>query len=525
MRNLDTCQKPAPCFSVTKFLRLGLLLFLMVCAANAAALHWQLNGVTFSDGGKVFGGFDFDAGTGVYSNINITTTPGSVLLQGSYYNSAAPYAGSTSSTSFNGVSTVPVFATSTLALALNFSSALTAAGGSVSIGGAAQESICTNSTCSAVTSQRPITAGTASAISTGAAKRWYVHDVVLSDGAQVFGSFIFDANTGTYSNISITTTGGKVASGAGYFFNIPASSSATSVSLVSASPIVSGTTTTLSMAFAAALSNAGGTVAITNEVEGTCTSVSCGASNPLRSTTVLGSVSTTQDTREVVILPQIADGGGFVTELIITNPTGAPLTCRITFWQDNGTFLPLSLNGANPSSSYVVLVPGHSTQFLSTPGLGASVTGWGLAENVEKLGVIATFRLKVSNLPESEATVEGIPATAGFAMAFDETPGYDTGFALANVSAFDTVIENLYFYDTNGNFIYSDSTRTLAPQQHESFLFSARYGGLLAGKRGTVRVYYGVQGTPANGTAGLTGLGLRVNPGGTFTSLPTFTID
>jgi hypothetical protein len=80
--------------------------FQWFCPANAASLHWQLNGVTFSDGGRAFGGFDYDAYAGVYSNINITT-PESVL-SGSYYNSAAPYANSTSSSFFNGVSTVPV---------------------------------------------------------------------------------------------------------------------------------------------------------------------------------------------------------------------------------------------------------------------------------------------------------------------------------------------------------------------------------------------------------------------------------
>jgi len=507
---------------MTKFLRAGLLLFLMVCAASAAPLHWQFNAVTFSDGGSVFGGFDYDAGTGEYSNINITTSPGSVL-QGSYYNSAAP--GLSTASTLIGVSTVPVFATTTMALTLTFSAALTGAGGTVSISATSQESFCANPACSSVTPQRPITGGTASAVSNAAAKRWYIHDAVLSDGAQVFGSFVFDATTGTYSSITVTTTAGKAAPSAGYTFNIPASSSNTSLTLVSDSPIVSGTTTTLGLTFPAPLTNAGGTVTILNAAEGTCSSVNCGSSTPLRSTAVNGTVSTSQQENETAILPQIADGGGFVTELIITNPTGAPLTCRLTFWQDNGALLPLALNGATPSSSYVVQVPGHSTQFLSTPGLGPSVTGWGLADNVQRLGVIATFRLKVSNLPESEATVEGIAATAGFAMAFDETPGYDTGFALANVSAFDTVIENLFFYDTNGNFIYSDSTRTLGPHQHESFLFSARYGAHLAGKRGTVRVYYGTQGTPAFGTTGLTGLGLRVNPGGTFTSLPTVTID
>jgi hypothetical protein len=522
MCNLDICRKASPCFGIMKFLHAGLLLFLMVSAASATSLHWQLNGVTFSDGGKVFGGFDYDASTGIYSNLNITTTPGSVL-PGSYYSSAAPYAGSTTSSFLNGVSTVPVFTTATYSLALSFSPALTAAGGTVSIAGLAQESICTNPACSTVTPQRPITAGMASAVSTSAPKRWFIHDVVLSDGAQVFGTFVFDATTGTYSDISVTSTSGTAGPAASYLFDIPASSSTTSVSLVSASPIVAGTTTTLLISFTSGLTNAGGTVAIASAVESTCTSVSCGASTVLRSTSVAGSVSNIAETGETAVLPQIADGGGFVTEFIVTNPTGAPVTCRLTFWQDSGSPLLLSLNGANPSSSYVVLVPGHGTQFLSTPGVGPSVTGWGLADHVEDLGVIAAYRLNVPNVPESEATVKGIPGTGGFAMAFDESPGYDTGFALANVSAFDTVIENLYFYDSTGAFIFSDSSRTLGPHQHESFLFSARYAAQLAGKRGTVRVYYGVQGTPANGAPGLTGLGLRINPGGTFTSLATVT--
>ena len=503
-----------------KFLQAGLLLFLMVCAASAATLHWQLNAVTFSDGGSVFGGFDYDAGTGEYTNINLTTTPGSVL-QGGYYYSAAT--GSTASTLI-GVSTVPIFAQTTMALTLSFSAALTASGGTVTItGSSASESFCANPTCSSVTSQRPITGGTASAISDAAAKRWYIHDAVLSDGARIFGSFIFDATTGTYSSISVTTTAGNAGPSAGYVFNIPGSSSNTALSLVSASPIVSGTTTSLVLTFPAPLTNAGGTITIAER----------GGRDMLKrklQRQYHAALHGRQwfrfdhpENGEDAILPQIADGGGFVTEFIVTNPTGASLTCRLRSGRITDALLPLSLNGANPSSSYVVVVPGHSTQFLSTPGVGPSVTGWGLAENVERLGVIATFRLKVSNLPESEATVEGIPATAGFAMAFDETPGYDTGFALANVSAFDTVIENLFFYDTDGNFIYSDSTRTLGPHQHESFLFSARYAAQLAGKRGTVRVYYGVQGTPAIGATRLTGLGLRVNPGGTFTSLPTVT--
>lgn len=511
--------------SITRFLQSGLLLCCALSAGSAAPLHWQLNGVTFNDGGMVFGGFDFDADSNTYSNVNITTTAGKVL-QGGYYSSAAPYANPTASTTFYGVSSVPVVPGSTLGLSLSFSSALGGAGGTVSFAGSVVESICASATCNSFTPQRTIAGGTASAVSSSKPKRWYIYGLVLSDGAQVFGNFMYDASSGTFSSISITTTAGAVVPSTSYFAESPASGSKTSLSLISASIIVPSSTTTLALNFVSGLGNSGGAVAITSATEGTCTNVDCSTSNTLRTAAVNGSITTTQEPGDVGILPQIADGGGFITEFIITNPTGAPITCRLTFWQDSGSLLPLSLNTAGPFSTYVVTVPGHGTQFLSTPGAGPSVTGWGLAENVSQLGVIAAFRRQAATkIPESEATVAAIPGTAGFAMAFDETSGFDTGFALANVSPFDTVIENLYFYDTTGALIFFDSSKTLGPHQHESFLFSSRYQAQLAGKRGTVKVYYGVQGTPANGTVGLTGLGLRANSGGTFTSLATTTIE
>ena len=524
MRNLDVDQKQASHRGITKFLHCCVLLSFMLSAATATPLHWQLNGVTFNDGGKAFGGFDYDSSSATYSNINITTTSGS-LLQGAYYSSAAPYANPTASTTFSGVSTQPVFPGTTLGLSLSFSLPLTSGGGTLSFAGSAVESICANLTCSSFTPQRTINGGTVSAISSSAPKRWFINGVVLSDGAQIFGSFVYDINSGTFSSISVTTTAGTAVPSASYFVQSPAAVTKGSLSVVSAAVVVPSSTTTLSLSFTTGLGNAGGTVAIGTVAEGTCTNADCSTSNTVRSDTVPGYVSTTEQPRYTEILPHLADGGGFLTEYIITNPTGAPITCRLTFWQDSGASLLVSLNGAGPLPTYVVMVPGHSTQFLSTPGTGNLVTGWALAENVSQLGVIAAFRRQVANAPESEATVPGTPGTAGFAMAFDETAGYHTGFALANVSAFDTVIENLYFYDTTGALIFSDSSHTLEPHQHESFLFSDRYGAQIAGKRGTVRVYYGAQGTPTNGTVGLTGLGLRVNPGGTFTSLATTTID
>jgi len=77
-------------------LTLGLLaLFLLTTAANAEVLTWFLDGVKFDDGGTARGSFNFDpdAGTpcstgaspcGRFSNVNITTTTGSMRTGATY---------------------------------------------------------------------------------------------------------------------------------------------------------------------------------------------------------------------------------------------------------------------------------------------------------------------------------------------------------------------------------------------------------------------------------------------------------
>lgn len=500
------------------------VLSLAASTGSAAAMHWELNGVIFSDGGRAFGGFDYDPIAGTYSNIDITTTPGSVTASGSYYSSASPYPNSTAAGYFNGVSSVPVFTGTTAAIALTFSPPLSASGGTVNIVPFAAESLCANSQCGSIAPQRTITTGTVTATSTSTPKRWYFGGVVLSDGSQVFGSFMFDANTGTYSSISITTTGGSAMSGTTYFNVNPSLGSSAVASVVSASPVVSGTTTYLSATFTAPLTNAGGTFNLNSVVEGICTSANCATSGALRYAVNPGTVSTTPVTDDTKVMPQVADGGGFITTFIFTNPTGAPISTRVNFWQDNGSPWLLSLNGATAASGYTIVVPGHGSVFLSTPGTGPSLAGWALATNVLNVSVAEAFRLQLPGIPESEATVVGFDPTIGFAMPFDETTGFDTGFGVANVSSTDTLVENVYFYDSTGKLIYSDSSHVLTPHEHESFMFSTRYGSTtIMGQRGEVRVYYGVQGTPTGPIVGLSGMGLRVNPGGTFTSLQTFT--
>ena len=51
---------------------------------------------------------------------------------------------------------------------------------------------------------------------------WTISNATFSDGGTASGTFVYDADTNTYSSINITTTTGSVRSGASYSFNCTA---------------------------------------------------------------------------------------------------------------------------------------------------------------------------------------------------------------------------------------------------------------------------------------------------------------
>ena len=71
---------------------LGVFMKIAICAmltvgymsADAAPLRWNLDGVTFPDGGSANGSFVYDADTGMYSDIGINTTAGAILGGATY---------------------------------------------------------------------------------------------------------------------------------------------------------------------------------------------------------------------------------------------------------------------------------------------------------------------------------------------------------------------------------------------------------------------------------------------------------
>jgi hypothetical protein len=64
---------------------LSVAVIALATGANATPVTYVLNGARFDDGGTASGSFTYDAVTNIYSNVNITTTPGTTRPTGAVY--------------------------------------------------------------------------------------------------------------------------------------------------------------------------------------------------------------------------------------------------------------------------------------------------------------------------------------------------------------------------------------------------------------------------------------------------------
>ena len=114
---------------------------------------------------------------------------------------------------------------------------------------------------------------------------WTLSGFNFVGGGTASGSFVYDADTNTYSSVNITTTAGTIA-GAAYADVSPGFANSATVGLfvTTAAGDLTGTPA-LALFYGAGLTNAGGAVAITQNgnVEGTCNNATCTAGTGTRS--------------------------------------------------------------------------------------------------------------------------------------------------------------------------------------------------------------------------------------------------
>ncbi|MFI5175141.1 MAG: BACON domain-containing protein, partial [Terriglobia bacterium] len=168
-----------------------------------------------------------------------------------------------------------------------------------------------------------------------------------------------------------------------------------------------------------------------------------------RGETLMTSVPVADETRTLsgttVYFPQVADGGGYQTEIVLMNPTGTAQTGQIRFYTDDGG--PLTLHragdtGVGASSFNYTLLPG-GCYLLRTDGVPASVHA-GSAQVVPDAGTsvpvgVGLFaytplgNLFGSKILVTESGIPSAPPTTHALVYVDQTKDHLTGLALAAV--------------------------------------------------------------------------------------------
>jgi hypothetical protein len=135
-----------------------------------------------------------------------------------------------------------------------------------------------------------------------------------------------------------------------------------------------------------------------------------------------------------LIFPQIADGGGYRTVLLLVNRSATPTTVKVEFTGSTGA--PLSLPvGDSSSSAYSVELAAYGSVRLQTAGSAEKGSaGWARVSTspVAEISGNAVFQLWHGNSLITETSVSASRPTTSAVFFSDEDAGFNTGVALAN---------------------------------------------------------------------------------------------
>jgi hypothetical protein len=143
---------------------LAFAVFVLPSVACADGVNWTIEGVTFADGGTVSGSFSYNANNNTYSNIDVTSTAGTLLTGSNYTTLTNGYVSGPTLLGMGPNIGSPANFTGDYFLQLMFTDLLTNAGGTVTL--TAVETYCGNSTCSSPIVRRGDDGSITSAIAT-----------------------------------------------------------------------------------------------------------------------------------------------------------------------------------------------------------------------------------------------------------------------------------------------------------------------------------------------------------------------
>jgi len=215
-----------------------------------------------------------------------------------------------------------------------------------------------------------------------------------------------------------------------------------------------------------------------------------------------------------LIMPQIADGGGWQTTLVLTNTTAAATTANLTFFEETtaGATTSWNLTFLENVNAQSLSLPAASTLFLHTPATAMSTTvGWAQLQANPALAAYAIFTQRVTGRTDQDGTSNATSSATQFLIPFDNTKNFVTSIAIANpTNSAESISAGIR---VNGGLGSIAMPISLPAQGHTAFTLPQQFPAT-AGQSGLLELY--------SSTGSLSTLALRFNPTGSFTTAPVY---
>jgi hypothetical protein len=215
---------------------------------------------------------------------------------------------------------------------------------------------------------------------------------------------------------------------------------------------------------------------------------------------------------QTYIVPQIADGGGWQTGLVLTNTTTSPATAALTCFKDSGGATDnWSLSFQETSSTSSLALRAAGTLFLHTYGTAATTSvGWCQLKADSGVQAYAIFTASSATATQ-DGTALAAQANSRVLVPFDNVSGLTTSIAIVNPDSSSEVVS--VSIQTADGTVTKSSLGTLPGNGHMAFELPGKFP-VTAGKRGLIEFF--------SSTGTLSALALRFNASGAFTSAPVY---
>lgn len=217
---------------------------------------------------------------------------------------------------------------------------------------------------------------------------------------------------------------------------------------------------------------------------------------------------------QTLVIPQIADGNGWQTELVLTNTGATATTVSLSFFQSTANGVTQSWTPAFLETSVLqnIPVPAASTVFLHTPGTAASLSeGWAQLQTGPAVSAYAIFTETVPGRQNQDGTALAAPSVSRMLVPFENTNGFVTSIAIVNTTG---APESVAVAMQPGSGAAAQlSPITLPANGYVAFTVPQQFSST-ASRNGLLEFY------AATGSFSL--IALRFNPTGAFTASPVF---